>query len=129
MSSKWSGNRSGNRLQHEGNSCLKSGVSNRTRTKTMDGLHGQESGQKYLDRWVLDYNHFKDHEALDSEVPAKVAKVGVVLDEWTDVVREVDKFKAAYSAIKSQMKAEARATPTATRRQQNRGKHGRGRLV
>ena len=29
MSSKWTGNRNGHRLQHEGNSCLKSGVSGR----------------------------------------------------------------------------------------------------
>ena len=29
MSSKWTGNRSGHRLQHDGNSCLKSGVSGR----------------------------------------------------------------------------------------------------
>ena len=29
MSSKWTGNRNGHRLQHDGNSCLKSGVSGR----------------------------------------------------------------------------------------------------
>ena len=29
MSSKWTGNKSGNRLQHDGNSCLQSGVSGR----------------------------------------------------------------------------------------------------
>ena len=29
MSSKWTGNKSGNRLQHDGNSCLKSGVGGR----------------------------------------------------------------------------------------------------
>ncbi len=80
----------------------------RSRTKTMDGLHGRASGQAYLDRWVLDYNHFKDHEALDGDVPARAAKVGIVLDEWTDLVREADKFKAAERAWESERKAERR---------------------
>lgn len=66
----------------------------RSRTKTMDGLYGQESGQKYLDRWVVDYNHFKDHEALDGQTPAEVARVDVKLEEWTDIVRDADKAKA-----------------------------------
>ena len=102
----------------------------RSRTKTMDGLYGQASGQAYLDRWVVDYNHFKDHEALGGEVPARAAKVGIVLDEWTDVVREADKLKAAMSAAGSertaQRKAEARATGPSGKGSKAR-KGGRGR--
>ena len=97
----------------------------------MDGLHGQESGQAYLDRWVLDYNHFKDHKALDGEVPARAAKVSIVLDEWTDVVREADKFKAAERAVGSeraaQRKAEARAMEPSGNGSKAR-KGGRGKL-
>ena len=98
----------------------------------MDGLHGQESGQAYLDRWLVDYNHFKDHEALDGEVPARAAKVGIVLDEWTDVVREADKYKAAERAVISertaQRKAEAKKVgPSAKPRSPvKRGRGGRG---
>lgn len=72
----------------------------RSRTKTMDGLYGQKTGQKYLDRWVVDYNHFKDHEALDGRTPAEAAQVEIKLNEWTDIVREADKFKAAENAVK-----------------------------
>ena len=98
----------------------------------MDGLHGRASGQRYLDRWVLDYNHFKDHEALDGDVPARAAKIGIELDEWTDVVREADKFKAAErtweSGQRAQRKAEARAAAPTARKHQNRGRSGRGKL-
>ena len=102
----------------------------RSRTKTMDGLHGQESGQAYLDRWVLDYNHFKDHKALDGEVPARAAKIGIELDEWTDVVREADKYKAAERAVISeraaQRKAEAKAVGSRSGKGPKAKKGGRG---
>ena len=98
----------------------------RSRTKTMDGLYGQESGQKYLARWVLDYNHFKDHDALDGEVPARAAKIGVVLDEWTDVVREADKFKAAERAVANERKTEAKATGYQSAKPRSPVKRGRG---
>ena len=103
----------------------------RSRTKTMDGLHGQESGQAYLDRWVVDYNHFKDHKALDGEVPARAAKVGIELDEWTDVVRAADEFKAAERAAISertaQRKAEAKAVGSQSGKPRSSVKRGRGR--
>ena len=83
----------------------------RSRTKTMDGLYGQETGQKYLDRWVVDYNHFKDHEALDGRTPAEVARVEVKLDEWTDIVREADKFKAADNAAKHGKRPKSKTNP------------------
>ena len=67
----------------------------RSRTKTMDGLYGQETGQKYLDRWVVDYNYFKDHRSLDGRTPAEAARVDIRLDEWTDIVRAADEMKAA----------------------------------
>jgi transposase-like protein len=83
----------------------------RSRTKTMDGLFGQETGQKYLDRWVVDYNHFKDHEALDGRTPADAAQVEVKLDEWTDIVREADKFKAAENVVKHGRKQKSPPDP------------------
>ena len=102
----------------------------RSRIKTMDGLYGQETGQKYLDRWLVDYNHFKNHEALGGDVPARAAKVETELEEWTDVVRIADEFKAKERAWESQRKAEARAVGRQNRRQRNAGagRRGRGRL-
>lgn len=101
----------------------------RSRTKTMDGLFGQKTGQKYLDRWVVDYNHFKNHGALDGDVPARAANVETKLDEWTDVVRIADEFKAAENALKSKQKAETRAVGRQRRRERNADRRrGRGRL-
>ena len=62
----------------------------RSRVKTLRGLDGRESGQRYLDGWTLTYNHFRDHEAQDGEPPAVKAKVKLPYDEWADVVRGYD---------------------------------------
>ena len=82
----------------------------------MDGLYGQETRQKYLDRWVVDYNSFKNHEPLDGDVPARVATVEVELDEWTDGVRMGDEFKVQERAWESQRKAETKAFRRQNRR-------------
>lgn len=105
----------------------------RSRIKTMDGLYGLETGQKYLDRWVLDYNHFKDHEALGGDVPARAANLGVQLGEWTELVREADKIKAIERAWESERKArrkgQARGAGGERGTQRNRSrKSGRGKL-
>ena len=59
----------------------------RQRTKTMRGLQTRATGQRYLDGWVLDYNLFKDHEALKGKTPGEVADVGAPFWEWADVTR------------------------------------------
>ena len=43
----------------------------RDRTKTLRGLEGRESGQRYLDGWVFHYNHFKEHHGLKGGTPRK----------------------------------------------------------
>lgn len=60
----------------------------RQRTKTLRGLDHKESGQRYLDGWVLTYNLFRDHESLDYDKPGKRAKVSAPFNEWADVVRQ-----------------------------------------
>lgn len=59
----------------------------RQRTKTMRGLDSRETGQRYLDGWVLTYNFFREHEALDDRTPAEAAKVSPPFRDWADVVR------------------------------------------
>ena len=59
----------------------------RQRTKTMRGLETRETGQEYLDGWVVDFNLFKDHEAHRGGTPAQAANVNPPYAEWADVVR------------------------------------------
>ena len=59
----------------------------RDRTKTLRGLQGRASGQRYLDGWVLHYNLFREHEALNGKTPAEVAKVNAPFKEWADVTK------------------------------------------
>ena len=59
----------------------------RDRTKTLRGLEGRESGQRYLDGWVFHYNHFKEHHGLDGQTPAQAANVNAPYTEWADIAR------------------------------------------
>ena len=59
----------------------------RQREKTLRGLDSKESGQRYLDGWILQYNLFRDHESLDNDAPGERAKVKPPFDEWSDVVK------------------------------------------
>ena len=59
----------------------------RDRTKTLRGLENRASGQRYLDGWVLHYNLFWGHEALDNRTPGEAAKVNPPFSEWADVTR------------------------------------------
>jgi transposase-like protein len=59
----------------------------RQREKTLRGLDNIETGQRYLDGWVIDYNLFREHESLDDRTPAEVAKVNPPFSEWEDVVK------------------------------------------
>ena len=59
----------------------------RQRTKTLRGLDSKESGQRYLDGWVLTYNLFRDHESLGGQKPGHKAKVSPPFRDWEDVAR------------------------------------------
>ncbi len=59
----------------------------RQRAKTLRGLDSLETGQRYLDGWVIDYNLFREHESLDYKTPGEVAKVSAPFSEWEDVVK------------------------------------------
>ncbi len=81
----------------------------RQRTKVMRGLQGRASGQRYLDGFVIDYNLFRDHEAHKGGTPGAAAGVDPKLNEWTDLVRATDEFKAASKAAGNKAKAERKA--------------------
>ena len=59
----------------------------RQREKTLRGLDSIETGQRYLDGWVIDYNLFREHESLKGRTPGEAAKVSAPFKEWEDVVR------------------------------------------
>lgn len=59
----------------------------RQRTKTLRGLENMETGQRYLDGWVLQYNLFREHESLGYKTPGEKARVNAPFTEWADVVR------------------------------------------
>ena len=92
----------------------------RQRTKTMRGLQTRASGQRYLDGWVLDYNLFKDHEALGGKTPAQVALPDVPYREWADVTRSGTRKRPSNPQL-ALVKPEVRATRRA-RRQTHRKK-------
>ncbi len=57
------------------------------RVKTMRGLDGLESGQRYFDGWVVQYNLFREHEGIKGQTPSEMAGVNPPFTEWADVVR------------------------------------------
>ena len=59
----------------------------RQREKTLRGLDSRETGQRYLDGWVLTYNLFREHKSLDGQTPGEEAQVKPPFTEWADVVR------------------------------------------
>ena len=73
----------------------------RDRLKTLRGMDSRETGQRYLDGWVLQYNLFRGHEALRNQTPGERAKVNPPFKEWADVVK-------AGAASRREVKAEAR---------------------
>ena len=59
----------------------------RDREKTLRGLDGLESGQRYFDGWTINYNLFREHEGVRLQTPAEMAGVHPPFTEWADVVR------------------------------------------
>ena len=59
----------------------------RDREKTLRGLDGLESGQRYFDGWAINYNLFREHEGIKGQTPAEMAGVNPPFTEWADVVR------------------------------------------
>ena len=78
----------------------------RDRIKTLRGMDNRETGQRYLDGWVITYNNFRGHESLRNKPPAHRARVSPPFKEWADVVKD----GAALQPVKVELKAGARPT-------------------
>ena len=59
----------------------------RQRTKTLRGLDNLESGQRYLNGWVITYNFFKDHEGIGGRPPGELTHKVPPFEKWADVAR------------------------------------------
>ena len=81
----------------------------RDRIKTLRGLDSRKTGQRYLDGWVLTYNHFRGHESLGNKTPGQRAKVSPPFREWADVVK-------AGASGRPAVKAAPRPVPQSSRR-------------
>jgi len=60
----------------------------KSRTKVMRGLKTPESALLILDGWLVYYNFFRPHEALQDRTPAEKAMLDFPLKNWLDVVKE-----------------------------------------
>ncbi len=60
----------------------------KSRTKVMRALKNRESGQKFLDGWLVHYNYLREHDAIHKR-PAEAAGVDYPFKDWVDVTRMV----------------------------------------
>ncbi len=92
----------------------------RDREKTLRGLEGLESGQRYFDGWAINYNLFREHEGIKFQTPAEMAGVNPPFKDWDDVVRvaatgakgEADTPDMAEVADRQERHGESTAPPT-----------------
>ena len=66
----------------------------RDRDKTLRGLDSRESGQAYLDGWVLNYNLFREHESLGDRPPAEAARMNPPFKSWEEAVERTGPRRA-----------------------------------
>ena len=66
----------------------------RARDKTLRGLDSRESGQAYLDGWVLSYNLFREHESLKGRTPAAAARMNPPFKSWEEAVERTGPRRA-----------------------------------
>ena len=56
------------------------------RTKVMRGLKNIESAIEFTDGWLVHYNFFRPHSALDDKTPAEKAGLALPYKSWADIV-------------------------------------------
>jgi len=57
------------------------------RTKVMRSFKNKKTAKLLLDGFLVHYNYFRPHEALNDRTPAEVAGIKFVYKDWQDVVR------------------------------------------
>lgn len=93
----------------------------RDRTKTQRGLETRRTAQDYLDGFVIDYNFFRDHEALGGRRPGEIAGVNVPWVEWADVVRMGGEIAEPQVRSETLSRHKSRPTPKPAQRQPTLG--------
>ena len=62
----------------------------RDRDKVLRGLSSMESGQSYLDGWLVNYNLFRPHEGIGNRTPAEALGIEPPFQNWCEVAERVD---------------------------------------
>ena len=87
----------------------------RQRTKVLRGFQSRETGQLFLDGWVLDYNYFRPHESLRGRTPADVAEIDAGFEEWEDFakldVRPFSRIRVKNELKRRQLRAKSPFRP------------------
>jgi putative transposase len=68
----------------------------KSRTKVMRGLKKLKSAELILDGFLVNYNYFRPHDALDGKTPAEVADSKFPYTSWLSLIR---KGKDAYVPV------------------------------
>ena len=58
----------------------------KARTKVMRGMKNKETAKLITDGWLVHYNFFRPHEALNNKTPGQIAKAAFKYKSWQDVV-------------------------------------------
>ena len=84
----------------------------RQREKTLRGLDSRESGQLYLDGWVLTYNLFRDHESTGGKPPGDRANPGAPFKTWEDVVEQTGPRRVVPKVVVDKPEGKGRRLPS-----------------
>jgi putative transposase len=59
----------------------------KSRTKVMRGLKKRETARLIMDGWLIHYNFFRPHEALNNKTPSERAGIRFPYENWLDIVK------------------------------------------
>lgn len=59
----------------------------KSRTKVMRGLKKRETARLIMDGWLIHYNFFRPHEALNGKTPSEKAGIRFPYKNWLDIVK------------------------------------------
>lgn len=57
------------------------------RTKVLRGFKTQDAAEIILSGFLVNYNYFRPHLALNGKTPAEVAGIDAPVKNWTELVR------------------------------------------
>jgi transposase-like protein len=60
----------------------------KARDKVLERLKKPETVRKFLEGWLINYNYFSLNLSLNDLTPAQKAGVNILLNDWTDLVRQ-----------------------------------------